>query len=304
MQHILEATSLSPERLARVFTRAASMGNNGYRKMLRGKRVALLFYQASTRTRLSFEAAIKALGGDTLTMSEMKQFSSNAKGESDEDTIRVISSYCHCIVLRHSRAGAAERLAPYSRVPLINAGDGNNEHPTQAYLDLFTIWQAMQAGRLPTNGLNLLFFGDNENSRTVRSLAKLLVSHGPTLGVRVKSMAFCGPNGFAVPPEDVSAAIGHSCELSLPAKPLYAGTDVVYITRPQREYHNGKKLVMMPFTEKMANALPEHAIIMHPLPRTDELPVEVDANPRAWYFTQSENGMLVRMALLWHLLQQ
>ncbi len=304
LTHIVKATDLSPERLGRIFHRAESMTPDGYENMLRRKRVALLFYQASTRTRLSFDAAVKSLGGTTIVESDMKQFSSVAKGESLEDTIRVVSGYCHAIVLRHGRVGAAADAAKVSRVPIINAGDGNNEHPTQAYLDLFTIWQAIQEKRLSHDPLNLLFFGDNANSRTVRSLATLLVSHGPALGIRIGRMGFYGPPGFGIPPADVSATLGTSCELSLYERPAsLTDTDIVYVTRPQVEHHQGKKLAVVPFTPLLAGVLPPHALIMHPLPRTSELPVELDQDPRAWYFKQSDNGMLVRMALLWHLLQ-
>ncbi len=280
------------------------MNCDGYENMLPKKRVALLFYQASTRTRLSFEASVDALGGRKLTMSDMEQFSSEVKGESFEDTIRVVSGYCHAIVLRHPHAGAAAKAAAVSRVPIINAGDGNNEHPTQAYLDLFTIWQALNEDRLPDKPLNILFFGDNKNSRTVRSLATLLVSHGPALGIQVGRMHFGGPVGYGTPPNDVIEAIRTSCDFSLSSAPQsLSDTDIVYVTRPQKEYHGDTKIEVIPFTPELAALLPAQAIIMHPLPRTTELPVELDNDPRAVYFRQSDNGMLIRMALLWHLLQ-
>lgn len=303
--HITHAGSLSPGTLRHVFEKATGLGKQNYGSMLPGKQVALLFYTASTRTYLSFAAAIQRLGGEVLPGSDMKQFSSVAKGESLEDTIRVVSGYADCIVLRHGEAGAAERASKYcGNVPLINAGDGDNEHPTQAYLDLFTIWQAQRDGRLPKRGLNILFFGDNATSRTVRSLAKLLVSHGPDMGVSFEKISFFGPEGFSSPPEDVKAAIADAGKLGLPDHMVQLdNVDVVYVTRPQVEFHQGRKLEVMPFGLPAAKLLPEHAIIMHPLPRTSELPEEVDADPRAWYFKQSNNGMAVRMALLWHLFQ-
>jgi aspartate carbamoyltransferase catalytic subunit len=304
--HITKATSLSPERLKQVLQSAGRMDARNSCTMLPNRIVALLFYEASTRTRLSFESATKRLGGNTLTMSEAKQFSSAAKGETLEDTVRVISGYADCIVLRHGSAGAAERAASVSQVPLINAGDGNNEHPTQAYLDIFTILKAYGQKRFTSEGIKILFWGDNENSRTVRSLAKLLVSHGPALGIQIRSIEFFGPNGFGVPPGDVSEALAGACNLMLHTKPpRLEDVDVVYVTRPQRERHqSGKKLEVVPFTLQLAHQLPRRAIIMHPLPRTDELPMEVDGDPRAWYFTQSDHGLLVRMALIWHLLQK
>lgn len=302
MRHIVSAADLSVEELALLFERARKLERTprgSYLPTLGGALVALCFYEPSTRTFLSFSSAVKRLGGSTIETADAKAFSSAVKGETLEDSIRVISDYADLIVLRHPESGAAARAAGISLVPVVNAGDGGNEHPTQAFLDLYTIWNAVQEGRLPDNGLRFLFWGDNRHSRTVRSLVKLLASHGEALGIPVREVIFTGPPGFAGMSENIEGIRSITITDYRPT----LDADVVYITRPQKERHpQGLEPEKWGFTARMVEELPPHAIVMHPLPRNDELPTEVDEDERAWYFKQAHSGLFVRMALLEYLL--
>ncbi|HYD93170.1 MAG TPA: aspartate carbamoyltransferase [Candidatus Paceibacterota bacterium] len=307
VRHIVSVTDLSAIELRKVFWRATEYKKQRY-DVLTDRIVSLLFYQPSTRTIDSFDAAAKRLGAGVLKMPEMKNYSSEVKGEVLEDTILTEACYADCIVLRHDRSGAAARAAAVSPVPIINAGDGNNEHPTQAYIDLYTIWRFMERRRLPSSP-RILFFGDNNQSRTVRSLTKLLVSYGAELQIHPQQLCYYGPEGAGVPPPDVqdqvlNSGITHSFDLSRP--PNFRDFDLVYVTRAQDEYRvtGGEKKItnVLVFTEEMKNQLPKNAIIMHPFPRNDELPRSIDADPRAGYFIQMQNGLFVRMALLEFLL--
>ena len=240
----------------------------------------LLFYEPSTRTRLSFESAIARLGGVSKSTDSAGQFSSAAKGETLEDTIRVVSGMYHFIILRHPENGAAERAARVASVPVINAGDGSNEHPTQALLDLFTIWEAVESGRLPGKNLRLLFLGDTGQSRAVTSLIRLWHMHAEGLHITTGA-------SIVMPHNDTD---------------VIDSADVIYITRIQRERypddHPMKTAKPAVFGLEHLSRMKPNAIIMHPLPRVDELAHEVDVDERAWYFKQSQNGLFVRMALL------
>lgn len=309
VRHIVKATDLGPRELKQIFRRASSNLENRYQPQLPGKLIALLFYQPSTRTEFSFDTAIKRLGGNSIGTSNAQVFSSAAKGETLEDTIRVVSGFADCVVLRHPERGAAERAAAVSLKPVINAGDGDNEHPTQAYLDLYTIWKARQEGRLSPGSLRILFYGDNLHSRTVRSLVQLLASHAPELDIPIRGIDFFGPRDFGFPSADVFDQMPEDSEIRTGIKrhtklPPLSDIDVVYVTRPQVEYHAGKQIERTPLTIEMMGRLQEKSIIMHPLPRNEEIPKEIDTDHRAAYFEQSDNGVLLRMALLWHLLHQ
>lgn len=262
------------------------------------KILATLFYEPSTRTRFSFEAAMMRLGGNVISTEAAGQFSSVSKGESLEDTIKVVSAYCDAIVLRHPEVGSAERAAAVAKVPVINAGDGLGEHPTQALLDIFTIREKF--GHI--DGLKVAMVGDLLNGRTVHSLLFLL---GLFKDVSVQLIA---PSQLELGEEykkyldDNQVAYQQSASLA----EIDRAVDVLYVTRVQKErfsdaaeYEKLKHYFVV--NTKVAEQLKPEAIIMHPLPRVGELDPAVDANPRARYFEQAENGLYVRMALLNHI---
>lgn len=262
--------------------------------LLKGKILANLFYEPSTRTSASFTAAMERLGGSVIPINEVT-YSSVAKGESLEDTVRSLECYADVTVLRHPELGASAKAAKYARKPVINAGDGAGEHPTQALLDLFTISEEIGI----FEGITVTMIGDLRYGRTVHSLARLL----KLFNVRLN---FVAPELLSLPHE-----IAH--ELATNATPanyyevlspeLMARTDVLYVTRVQKErfddsadYEKVKgSYVITPETMKDAKS---QMIVMHPLPRVGEISMEVDDDPRAAYFRQMEYGLYVRMALL------
>jgi aspartate carbamoyltransferase catalytic subunit len=253
---------------------------------LRGKLLANLFYEASTRTSSSFFAAMSRLGGRVLPINDVT-FSSVSKGEILEDTIRTLACYTDIIVLRHPEMGAAQRAAAVSPVPIVNAGDGVGEHPTQALLDLYTIMS--EQGRI--DGLSVTMMGDLKHGRTVHSLARLLRLYDVKIN-------FVSPIELRMPADLVHPADRQVEKLD----EVLTDTDVLYVTRVQKErfeatgdYDYGLTL------DHMARAKPTMSV-MHPLPRVNEIPLALDADPRAAYFRQMQNGLFVRMALLMYLL--
>src|SRR5690349_10944346 len=262
---------------------------------LAGQVMAALFYEPSTRTRLSFEAAMLRLGGQTMGTDNAREFSSAAKGETLEDTIRIVSGYADVIVVRHKEEGAAKRAASVSDVPIINAGDGPGQHPTQALLDLYTI--RTELGRI--DGVKVAMVGDLANGRTVRSLAYLL-SKFKDVG-----LWFVAPPQVAMR-DDLKA---HLDEHQVPwvetqdLESVLPEVDVVYQTRIQKErftdpdVYNAVKGVYRIDRSSLA-LMRKYAVLMHPLPRVDEIAPEVDDDPRAAYFRQARNGLHIRMALL------
>lgn len=262
--------------------------------LLKGKILANLFYEPSTRTFASFMAAMQRLGGAVIPISEVR-YSSVAKGESLPDTVRTLAAYADVIVLRHPEVGSAALAAEFAGKPVINAGDGVGEHPTQALLDVFTIREEL--GRL--DNLTVTMLGDLKYGRTVHSLARLLTRFNQ---IRLN---YVSPEILRMPRE----VIDEVGEKKLPQKEyltleeVLPKTDVLYVTRVQRErfdnledYEKVKDAyVISPKTLEMAQ---ERMIIMHPLPRVNEIAMEVDKDPRAAYFRQMEYGLYVRMALL------
>lgn len=262
--------------------------------LLAGKVLATLFYEPSTRTRLSFETAMLRLGGRVLSVADARRTSSVWKGESLADTVRTIQNYADVIVLRHPEAGAAALAAKYATVPVINAGDDANEHPTQALLDLLTIRR--ERGRI--DGLTITLVGDHAHSRVTNSLTyglanydvNLIFVNPPTLAVSRDVLNYAKERGVSVEETD---DLEHALEK----------TDVVYIFRIQKErfadpeeYERVKGSYRL--DRSMLEKVGRDITVMHPMPRIDELPEEVDELPGACYFRQSFNGVLVRMALL------
>lgn len=294
LDHVVSGRQFDRPLLDDIFARAASLeGVRDHR--LDGRIMAALFYEPSTRTRLSFESAMARLGGATIGTEAARQFSSAIKGETLEDTIAMAEAYADVIVLRHDRRGAAAAAAAVAAVPVINAGDGPGEHPTQALLDLYTIEREL--GRI--DGLHVLLCGDLRYGRTARSLALLATLYD---SVRLTFVAppECQMSDDILAELDVRGVVHHSTE-SLPE--VIGTADVVYQTRVQEErFEDADELARARGRIRIDAAamrrLPERAIVMHPLPRVDEISVEVDADPRAAYFRQARNGVAIRMALL------
>ncbi len=304
-QSIVSVRQFAPVDLAYVFGVAHEMremvGRVGSFDLLKGKLLANLFYEPSTRTASSFMAAMQRLGGTVIPINEVR-YSSVSKGETLVDTIRTLEAYADCIVLRHHQVGAAAEAAACARKPIINAGDGVGEHPTQALLDLFTI--AIELDRfsprrgLELDGLTVTMLGDLRYGRTVHSLAKLLSQFDVKLN-------FVSPDILKMPTaitdELTDKGVRHTSHASLEG--VLGESDVVYVTRVQKErfevesdYLSVKDAYVI--TPETMNGARDRMILMHPFPRVGEIAHTVDEDPRAAYFRQMENGMYVRMALL------
>ena len=301
LQHVIESQQFSRSILEDLFARADEIKREPHHFIgrLAGQVMAALFYEPSTRTRLSFEAAMLRLGGETLGTDNAREFSSAAKGETLEDTIQIVGGYADVIVLRHNEEGAAKRAAAVASVPIINAGDGPGQHPTQALLDLYTVRNEL--GRI--DGVRVAMVGDLANGRTVRSLTYLLSKFKDI------KVWFVAPPQVAMR-EDLKAHLDEHRVPWIETEDLNAvlpEADVVYMTRIQKERftdpeaYNAVKGAYRIDKDAMA-LMRKYAILMHPLPRVDEISPEVDADPRSAYFRQARNGLHVRMALLDRLL--
>ncbi|MHB8648352.1 MAG: aspartate carbamoyltransferase [Thermomicrobiales bacterium] len=294
-RHILSVTDVSRPWLDALCARATEIPRFPVRQPLAGRVLATLFYEPSTRTRLSFEAAMLRLGGGVISTENAREFSSAAKGENIEDTTRIVEGYADVIAVRYHERGGAARAAAVSSVPIINAGDGPGEHPTQALLDWFTLQREFSA----VDGLRVALVGDLANGRAARSLAMLLAL------ARNVSLVFVAP---PVTPmgADVKAYLDARhvrWEETTDLRGALTNVDAVYMTRVQKERFGAdldayQAARIYTFTPDMLATLPAHARILHPLPRVDEIAPAVDADHRAAYFRQAHNGMLVRMALL------
>jgi aspartate carbamoyltransferase len=296
-QDILTVKQFSRKDLKYIFDVAHEMhemvARVGSFDLLKGKILANLFYEPSTRTSSSFTSAMERLGGSVIPINEVR-YSSVAKGESLPDTVRTLECYADVIVLRHPEVGASALAAKYARKPIINAGDGVGEHPTQALLDLFTI--VSELGEV--DGLTVTMLGDLKYGRTVHSLSRLLSRYDVKL-------RYVSPEILRMPPE----IIAEINEKGIPQAEYYTledvlrETDVLYVTRVQKErfedpsaYESVKEAYTI--TPDTLNQAKARMIVMHPLPRVGEISMEVDTDPRAAYFRQMEYGLYVRMALL------
>jgi aspartate carbamoyltransferase catalytic subunit len=296
LQHIVAVSQFRRTELEAIFAHADLMRSlPRTEKRLDGRILATLFYEPSTRTRLSFESAMQRLGGGVISTENAREFSSAIKGETVEDTIRIVNGYADAIVIRHHEQGAALRAAAVSEVPILNAGDGPGEHPTQALLDLYTIGNEL--GRI--DNLKVALVGDLRYGRTARSLALLLRE---TSGAE---LIFVNPPtarmGDDIRRELKTAGIRFTDEPNMDN--VLADVDVVYQTRIQKErfesvaeFELAKGAYII--DQASLSLMKPEAIIMHPLPRVDEIAVEVDDDPRAAYFRQAHNGVFIRMALL------
>lgn len=296
-KNLVSITDFSCDEILRIMELAAQFEANPYQQVLAGRVIASLFFEPSTRTRLSFESAINRLGGRVIGFSETSN-TSVSKGETFHDTIMTISNYCDMIVMRHSIEGAARYASEVSKVPVVNAGDGANQHPSQTLLDLYSIKKTQ--GTL--ENINIMMIGDLKYGRTVHSLLEALSFFNPTF-------TFVAPDELKMPDE---------YKLFLRQKGIpYTETrhieeaidqaDIVYMTRVQRErfsdpmeYERVKNVYIL--KNNMLDHTKSNMRILHPLPRVGEIDPDVDQNPKAYYFKQTENGVYTRMAIISYLL--
>jgi aspartate carbamoyltransferase catalytic subunit len=324
MRHLVSVDDLSLDEIREIFERAKAFAEDpgSWASLCPGLIAASLFYEPSTRTRLSFESAMLRLGGGVITAAEMGM-SSAAKGESLADTVRVVSGYADIIVLRHPSEGAARLAAQYAKVPVINAGDGSHEHPTQTLCDLYTLW--IERGRI--EGIDVVLAGDLKYSRTVHSFAFALARFGANLvcvphrglelpryvvqrlleeyGVeplradasRLGALAARSDVVYLTPQKSHQLALFTDAR-EMPVEHI----DAVYMTRPQTERHVLEDDVDTEYLRLGSSVLSAEslrdAVVMHPLPRRDELSSELDEDPRSIYFQQAARGVPLRMAIL------
>lgn len=278
---------------------AADFEFNPNRKSLDGKVIATLFFEPSTRTRLSFETAVVRLGGSIIGFSDAST-SSSSKGETLNDTIHMVSSYADAIVMRHPLEGAARYAAEISPVPIINAGDGANQHPSQTLLDLYSILKTQ--GTL--QDLNICLVGDLKYGRTVHSLIMAMSHFNPTF-------TFIAPDELKMPEEYKTFCKKNNIKYSESTElhDNFNDADILYMTRVQRErfqdlmeYERVKNVYTL--KNDMLDNSKSNLKILHPLPRVTEIDPDVDSNPKAYYFQQAKNGLYVRQAILSKVLKQ
>ena len=297
-RNLIQPEDFSVREIDEILNLAEDIMKNpsAYSRVCEGKLMATLFYEPSTRTRLSFEAAMKRLGGEIIGFSEPNS-SSVAKGESLADTMRVVSGYVDIIVMRHPVAGAAAEAIKYTSVPFINAGDGGNQHPTQTLTDLLTIKSLK--GTLNNHTIGLC--GDLKHGRTVHSLVKAMTRYEDNRFV------FISPEELEMPVHIKDKIKSYSYYETTQLEQSLRSLDLLYMTRIQRErftdaeeYERLKDTYILD-KEKMEHAK-EDMLVLHPLPRVNEISTDVDDDERAVYFKQATYGMYVRMALIIKLL--
>ena len=292
-KNIISISDLTRSELEQIVLRAIMVKKGPQSRWLKNKVVASCFFEASTRTRLSFETAIQRQGGTIIGFADSINTSMGKKGETLSDSIRMISSYADAIVMRHPQEGSARLASEVATIPVVNGGDGSNQHPSQTLLDLFTIHECQ--GRL--ENLTVTFVGDLKYGRTVHSLAQ-------ALSLFDCKFQFIAPDALAMPDyllreldsKNIEYSRANSLEEAIP------DSDILYMTRVQKErfdpteyMHLASQYILS--TDLLKNA-PEHLRILHPLPRVDEIPFDVDDTPFAYYFQQAENGVYARQALL------
>jgi aspartate carbamoyltransferase catalytic subunit len=292
-KHILSIADLTRSDLELVIKTASDLKQHPRHDLLKHKVIASCFFEASTRTRLSFETAVHRLGGSVIGFADAANTSLAKKGETLADSVRVITSYTDAFVMRHPQEGAARLAASFSNIPVINAGDGSNQHPTQTLLDLFTIYETQ--GSL--ENLKIAFVGDLKYGRTVHSLAQ-------ALSLFNAHFYFIAPDALAMPDyicEDLTEK-GIQFSVHQTMEEVIPEVDILYMTRVQKERfeeseyrHIAAKFVL---TADMLTHAKPNMKILHPLPRVDEIHIDVDDTPYAYYFQQVGNGVYARQALL------
>ena len=271
---------------------------NPNQKLLQGKVIATLFFEPSTRTRLSFETAINRLGGKIIGFSDSSS-SSVSKGETLHDTIRMVSNYADMIIMRHPMEGSARYASEVSSVPVINAGDGANQHPSQTLLDMYSIIKTQ--GTL--DNVNLFLVGDLKYGRTVHSLLMAMLQFENPIFNFIAPPELAMPNEYKIHLASKGIRYFEHTEFT----DIINAADIIYMTRVQKErfidpveYEKVKNIYIL--RNEMLKNTKENMRILHPLPRINEIHTDVDNNPKAYYFTQAKNGVYARMAIIAHLL--
>jgi len=291
---IVSITDYSKEQILSILDHAATFEANPNQNLLNGKVAATLFFEPSTRTRLSFETAVNRLGGRVIGFSDAST-SSSSKGETLNDTIRMVANYADIIIMRHFLEGAARYASEVSSVPVINAGDGSNQHPTQTMLDLYSIQKTQ--GRL--DNLKITMVGDLKYGRTVHSLLMAMSHFAPTF-------CFVAPDELKMPEEYKIFCdknnIRYTEKTEFDVEDINEA-DILYMTRVQKErftdameYEKVKNVYTL--HNRMLEHSKENLRILHPLPRVNEIDMDVDCNPKAYYFDQARNGLYVRQAII------
>ncbi len=293
LRHVLSAGQYTRESLEEVFDLASKIKQNPekYSKSIEGKIVATMFYEPSTRTRLSFETAVLRLGGQVISTENASSNSSVKKGETLKDTVRVLQNYADAIVIRHSDVNSAIDAASVSKVPILNAGSGKGEHPTQALLDMYTIRE--KRGKI--DGVKVAILGDLVYGRTIHSLIKLLALYNDVEIYGLSKKDFMLPQEYIdfLKEKNINYTICNSFA------DIPKDVDVMYHTRIQQERFEGdfgKEEHII--NKEVLSDFSENTIVLHPLPRTGEISEDIDDDPRALYFEQAGNGLYVRMGLL------
>ncbi len=296
-KNLISIQDFSKEELLHILEVAKEFEANREQNFLAGKVIACLFFEPSTRTRLSFEAAVNRLGARVIGFPDSRN-TSVAKGETLEDTIHIVSNYVDMIVMRHPMAGAADIAAKISPVPVVNAGDGANQHPTQTLLDMYSILKTQ--GRLDNLKINMV--GDLKYGRTIHSLVEAMYYFNPTF-------VFTAPEELQIPKKylEFLDSKGVKYEFAEKIEDHLNDCDILYMTRVQQErfpdideYNKVKDFYKL--TADMLGNVKPGMKIMHPLPRIGEIALDVDETPYAYYFQQAGNGMYVRMAIISYLL--
>ncbi len=290
---LVSITDFSKDDYLKILDTAAGFEKESYQNLLNGRVIATLFFEPSTRTRLSFESAINRLGGKVIGFTD-SDTTSVTKGETLYDTIRVVSNYAELIVIRHPLEGSARYASELTHIPVINAGDGANQHPTQTLLDLYSIRKTQEK----LSGLNIFLVGDLKYGRTVHSLLMALSEFKTTF-------YFISPDELKMPDEYklVLDRIGLKYYESRELDGSIKNADIIYMTRVQKErfsdpieYEKTKNAYVL--KDEMLIGTRKNMKVMHPLPRVNEINIDVDANPKAYYFQQTENGVYVRQAIM------
>ncbi|MCX6227749.1 MAG: aspartate carbamoyltransferase [Bacteroidia bacterium] len=295
---LISITDFTKEEYLKIMRLAADFEANPDQNLLQGKVIATLFFEPSTRTRLSFETAINRLGGKIIGFSDSSS-SSVSKGETLHDTIKMVSNYADLIIMRHPMEGSARYASEVSNIPVINAGDGANQHPSQTLLDMYSIMKTQ--GTL--DNINLFLVGDLKYGRTVHSLLMAMLQFENPIFNFIAPAELAMPNEYKL----LLASKGIKYYEHDEFTDIINAADIIYMTRVQKErfidpveYEKVKNIYIL--RNEMLKGTKENMRILHPLPRINEIHTDVDDNPKAYYFTQAKNGVYARMAIIAHLL--
>ena len=298
VKSLISITDFTKEEYLKIMRLAEDFEANPNQKLLQGKVIATLFFEPSTRTRLSFETAINRLGGKIIGFSDSSS-SSVSKGETLHDTIRMVSNYADMIIMRHPMEGSARYASEVSSVPVINAGDGANQHPSQTLLDMYSIIKTQ--GTL--DNVNLFLVGDLKYGRTVHSLLMAMLQFENPIFNFIAPPELAMPNEYKIHLASKGIRYFEHTEFT----DIINAADIIYMTRVQKErfidpveYEKVKNIYIL--RNEMLKNTKENMRILHPLPRINEIHTDVDTNPKAYYFTQAKNGVYARMAIIAHLL--